>query len=119
MKTIIAGSRHIIDLREVEQAIVDSGFDITEVVCGCARGVDELGRIWGVNNDIVVKDFPADWHAYGKQAGPNRNIEMARYADALIAAWDGVSTGTEHMIRISRMQGLKVHVRRIETRREI
>jgi hypothetical protein len=110
MKTIIAGSRDIIDLDVVERAIRDSGVDITEVVCGCAKGVDELGLIWGTNRDIPVKRFPAQWHEFGKQAGPQRNIEMARYGDALIAVWDGKSKGTAHMIRVAKMQGLRVHV---------
>ena len=113
MKVIIAGSRDIIDRNEVEQAIADSGFEITEVVCGCARGVDELGLIWGTCNDVPVKRMPADWNRYGKQAGRERNIAMARYADALIAVWDGQSSGTHHMIKVAKMQGLKRHVRKI------
>jgi len=119
MKTIIAGSRDIIGLQglnEVEQAIADSGFDVTEVVCGGARGVDELGLIWGTNNDIPVKKFPANWKEFGKSAGPQRNIEMARYADALIAVWDGKSRGSAHMIKVAKMQGLKVHVHLIKER---
>jgi hypothetical protein len=113
MKTIIAGSRDLIGftgLAEVEKAISDSDFDITEVVCGCAKGVDELGLIWGTNHDIPVKRFPAQWNKFGKSAGPQRNIEMARYANALIAVWDGRSKGTAHMIKVAKMQGLKVHV---------
>lgn len=111
MKVIIAGSRDIIDLNEVKQAIADSGFEISEVVCGCARGVDELGMIWATNNDIPVKRMPADWRRYGKQAGRERNIAMARYADALIAVWDGESPGTHHMMKVAKMQGLKRHIR--------
>lgn len=113
MKTIIAGSREILGLRgldEVEQAIRESEFDITEVVCGCAKGVDELGLVWGTNHDINVKRFPAQWHKFGNSAGPQRNIEMARYADALIAVWNGSSKGTAHMIKVAKMQSLKVHI---------
>ena len=111
MKVIIAGSRDIIDMDELKNAINDSEFDITEVVCGGARGVDELGLIWGTNNDKPVKMFKADWHKFGKKAGIRRNIEMGKYADALIALWDGNSRGTDHMIRCAKMQELKVHVR--------
>ena len=118
MRVIIAGSRDIIDMSELEQAIEDSGFDISEVVCGCARGADELGLIWGTNNDIHVKKFPAQWNLFGKAAGKERNIEMARYAGALIALWDGSSSGTAHMIKVAKMQGLKVHVRIIKTKEE-
>lgn len=113
MKVIIAGSRNIIDYGELVAALKESGFDITEVVCGCAKGADELGLIWGTNNDIPVKRMPAQWQ-HGRSAGPQRNVEMARYADALIALWDGQSSGTAHMIKVAKMQGLKVHVRIIE-----
>jgi len=117
MKTIIAGSRDIIDMNELEQAIEESGFEITEVVCGCAKGVDELGLIWGTNNDIPVKRMPADWRL-GKQAGHERNIQMAHYGDSLIAVWDGSSHGTRDMIRVAKMQGLKIYVRNLGERYE-
>ena len=43
MKTIIAGSRSITDIQLLYDAIRESGFQITEVVCGEARGADRLG----------------------------------------------------------------------------
>jgi hypothetical protein len=36
------------------------------------------------------------------------------YADALIAMWDGVSTGTANMIKQATERGLKVHVERYD-----
>jgi hypothetical protein len=114
MKVIIAGSRNIIDMNELKHAINDSEFEITEVVCGCAKGADELGLIWGVDNDIKVKRMPADWRSFGRSAGPQRNVQMARYADALIALWDGTSRGAAHMIKVAKMHGLRVHVRIVE-----
>ena len=46
MKVIIAGSRGVEDYALVEEAVKQSGFDITEVVSGTARGVDLLGEHW-------------------------------------------------------------------------
>jgi hypothetical protein len=40
-------------------------------------------------------------------------VEMADYAEVLIACWDGTSKGTKHMIDIAREKGLKVFVFRI------
>ena len=111
MKTIIAGSRNITDLRLLKRVIKNSGFKITEVVCGGARGVDDLGRKWAENrNRIPVKMFPAKWDEFGKSAGYRRNVEMANYSEALIALWDGVSRGTKHMIDIAIKHDLKVYV---------
>jgi hypothetical protein len=114
MRTIIAGSRDITDLRLLETVIEDSGFDITEVVCGGARGVDALGRTWAGNgNRAPVKMFPAKWDEFGKSAGYRRNVEMADYGEALIAIWDGASRGTKHMIDIATSKGLKIYVRNL------
>jgi hypothetical protein len=111
LKTIIAGSRTITDLRIVEKAIEESGFKIAEVVCGGARGVDDLGRKWAGNGHRVpVKLFPDRWSQFGKSAGHRRNFEMCEYADALIAVWDGKSPWTKNIIEIARKKGLHVFV---------
>jgi hypothetical protein len=109
MKVIIAGCRHIHDLSAVVKAIADSGFKITEVVCGCARGIDRVGRGWAEEHGVSVKSFPPDKDK-GIPGLLARNWDMAFYADALIAVWDGQSTGTKHMIDAARSRGLKVHV---------
>jgi hypothetical protein len=113
MKVIIAGSREITSYVVVQLAVAGSGFDITEVVSGTARGVDQLGELWAFENDIPVKRFPADWKKYGKSAGYKRNQQMAEYADALIAIWDGKSAGTGHMISIAKMKQLPVYVHNV------
>lgn len=113
MKTIIAGSRDIVNMDHIMFAISVSGFHITEVVSGTARGVDRLGEEWAKANSVPVKSFPADWDRYGKSAGHRRNTEMALYADALIAVWDGVSSGTHDMILKARNRKLKVFIHRV------
>jgi hypothetical protein len=112
MRTIIAGSRSITDYDTVALAVELSGFDVTEVVSGTARGVDELGERWARQKGVPCRRFPADWERYGRSAGYWRNEEMARNADALVAVWDGVSRGTGHMIDIARREGLKVFIGR-------
>jgi hypothetical protein len=110
MKTIIAGSRTITDYKIVEKAIKKSGFKITEIVSGAARGIDRLGEKYGYENKIPVIQFPAKWNELGRSAGYIRNAEMAEYADALIAIWDRKSKGTKHMIDLARSKKLKVFV---------
>lgn len=110
MKTIIAGSRDCTDMNQLLAAIRKCGWSVSEVVCGMARGADELGRQWASRNQIPVKKFPANWTRYGKSAGYRRNCEMADNADALIALWDGKSRGTKHMIDIAYTRGLAVFI---------
>jgi len=99
MKVIIAGSRSIIKLFLIQDAVEKSQFNITEVVSGCAIGVDSLGEYYAKINNIPIKQFPAPWDHYGKAAGAIRNVRMADYADAAIIVWDGVSKGSKHMIK--------------------
>ena len=99
MKIIIAGGRRIEDFEVVLTAIKESKFQITEVVCGCAKGVDTLGEVWATMSNLPVKKFPADWGRYGKVAGPVRNAQMADYADGLILIWDGESRGSKNMLQ--------------------
>lgn len=110
MKTIIAGSRDIDDYAVVAFAVKKSGYHITEVVSGAARGVDRLGEVWAERNDVQISSFPANWKKHGKSAGYKRNAEMVVYADALIAIWDGESRGTAHTIKLAKKHGLKVFV---------
>lgn len=108
LKVIIAGSRTITDYNEVHLAVQRSGFNISEVVCGMARGVDSLGKIYAENNNIPIAQFPALWDTYGKQAGFMRNEEMAKYADALILVWDGRSKGSQHMLNLAKKYNLSI-----------
>ena len=113
MKTIIAGGRNITDFAVVQQAVLDSGYFITEVVSGAARGVDTLGEGWASLNHVAIKRFPANW-CLGRGAGHIRNAQMAEYADALIAVWDGESRGTHNMITQAKLEGLNVYVHRVD-----
>lgn len=100
-------------MAHVRRAIIDSKFEITEVVSGFARGVDLLGELWATRNFITFKRFPADWDRFGKSAGYKRNVEMSEYAEALIAIWDQKSPGTKSMIEIATKRGLKVYIHRV------
>jgi len=110
MRVIIAGTRTIDRLAILEDAIKRSAFDITEVVSGGARGVDKLGELWARQHGIKCTVKAANWERDGKRAGYLRNVEMAKYADALLAIWDGTSPGTGMMIRIAKERGLRVFV---------
>lgn len=106
MKVVIAGTRYkdkqnkipFDDFKLVVEAVERSGFEITEVVCGMAIGVDKLGEQYAIMKGIAVKEMPANWTAHGKSAGPIRNRQMAEYADAAVIVWDGVSDGSRNMI---------------------
>lgn len=111
MRVIIAGSRGITDPSLVWDAIQSAPFfaQMTEVVHGGAKGVDQLASVL-TSVKWPEKVFQPDWNTHGRAAGPIRNRQMAEYADALVAVWDGVSRGTANMIAEMRKLGKPVHV---------
>ena len=109
MRVIIAGSRNINDYNLVLAAIKHSGFEISEVVSGGCLGVDQLGERWAKENNIPIKRFKADWEKYGKSAGPKRNLQMAKGADALIVVKTAFSRGSLNMMGTATSMGLKVY----------
>ena len=118
LKVIVAGGRDFNDqelMRESMDYFITGlcgwdGKDNIEIVSGNARGADRHGEVYAYHNQMPVVQFPADWSAYGKSAGPRRNRQMADYADVLVAFWDGKSRGTKHMIDTAHEAGLQVHV---------
>jgi hypothetical protein len=114
MKIIIAGGRDFNDIHKVMESVDHhlskcKHLDI-EIVSGTANGADKLGEEYAELRDYKVAQFKPDWDKYGKGAGYKRNVEMADYADALVAFWDGKSKGTMHMINIAKKKGIQVKI---------
>lgn len=109
MKTIIAGSRGMDNYEFIKSTILESGFEITEVVSGGARGADRLGERYAKEMGIPIKQFIPDWDGLGKKAGHVRNREMGDYADALIVVIIDDSKGSVGMYEYATKKGLKVH----------
>lgn len=108
MKLIIAGSRKFVPEEEHVDwldSILDNN-DIIEVVSGAQSGADEFGEEWAEAHGIKVTRFPADWTKFGKAAGPIRNGQMAKYADA--AALLPGNEGTMNMRKQALANGLVV-----------
>lgn len=139
MKTIIAGSRDIPKERAFYGiglcmgVMSKKGMNVTEIVSGGARGVDKFGEEIGAQYGIPVKPMPVtdeEWSditvpgavvkvnkwgkKYNARAGHNRNARMAEYAEALIAIWDGKSSGTKDMIEVAQKKGMPVEIYRTD-----
>lgn len=120
-RVVVAGSRSIRDEDAVRRVLESSPMqwrDRTpaEMVTGGADGVDsismEVARDEASRWDSLSV-FEPEWGQYGPQAGPLRNEEMATYGDALIAIWDGNSSGTENMIETALDAGIPVYVEKV------
>ena len=117
MKLIIAGSRTFTDykkLSEVCDQFLQDQTDI-EIVSGAYyKGADKLGEQYAKERGYKLTQFPAYWKRFGRTAGPLRNEQMANYANALIAFWDGNSKGTKHMIELAKSRGLTISIHQIK-----
>lgn len=112
---IIAGSRGFTDY-ELLREKCDKFFSSrkpTHIISGSAKGADLLGQRYADERGIPCILMPAQWDTYGKRAGFIRNQQMLDLADATIAFWDGASSGTRHMIAITRQAGLPCRVIRV------
>lgn len=120
MRLIIAGGRTFNNYEKIKLEVMNFLIElakddkiVTTIVSGKAIGVDRLGERFARELSLNVDPFPADWKnidvepcvigknkygEYNKLAGHNRNEEMAKHSDCLIAFWDGNSTGTKDMI---------------------
>lgn len=123
MKIIIAGGRDVTDYRIMLDAIIKSGYwklykNKIEVISGMARGADALGVEFAKRNGLVLHEFRPDWDGLGKAAGHIRNADMGKYAKAhngaLLALWDGISTGTRSMVAWAEKNKLEHYVYRTD-----
>lgn len=115
MRCIIAGGRDFNDYGRLEKVMDNCPYEITEVVCGKARGADSLGEKWALERGDHVEYFVPDWEGLGKRAGFARNADMAEYAcengsvnGLLVAFWDKKSKGTKSMIDLATKKGMVV-----------
>ena len=118
-RVIIAGSRHYCNYNKLVakcDAILANKLNDHDceviVVSGCAQGADALGERYAWRHHLKVERYPADWENLGKAAGPIRNEEMAKNADALIAfpLYGVPNRGTYDMIQRARQHHLLVRV---------
>ena len=94
MKVAIIGSRTL-QVKNLEQYLPQ---EITEIVSGGARGIDTCAKNYAAEHHIQLTEFLPNYREYGKSAPLKRNLEIIRYADIVIAFWDGKSHGTKFVI---------------------
>ena len=104
MKTIIAGGRQYTP-RAQDYMLLDS-LGITTVLSGGASGADQLGERWASTRGVPLLRFVAEWGKHGKAAGPIRNREMAKHAEAIVLFSGGA--GTKNMKQEALKAGLKI-----------
>ena len=115
-KVIIAGSRGFNDyglLRAKVDILLSrkvSALNEIVILSGHCNGADLLGEKYAREKKYRVETYLPNWDMYGRAAGPIRNAEMARNANALIAFWDEKSPGTKNMINEAQENKLEIRI---------
>ncbi len=80
------------------------------IISGGAVGADTRAERYAALRKIPLTVFPADWSAYGRQAGFIRNLDIIANCEELVAFHDGNSPGTAHSIKAARLANKPVYV---------
>ena len=96
MKLAIVGSRTL-NIRNIEQYLPQG---VTEIVSGGAKGIDTAAAEYAKANGLTFTEFLPNYARFKKSAPLKRNQEIAQYADAVLAFWDGISKGTMHTVTL-------------------
>lgn len=103
MRLAVIGSRDFNDyiLLSMELDIIVQQNNINTIISGGARGADYLAKEYAINNNLMYKEFPADWNKFGSSAGFIRNKDIVDDCNYLVAFWDNKSKGTKHSIELA------------------
>ena len=111
-RLVVAGSRGF-DSYERLSAELDkylAGRSNVTIISGTARGADRLGEKYAQAHGYKIEQMPAQWAKYHQGAGPIRNKQMVKTADAVLVFWDNESTGTKNIIECARAENIPCKV---------
>lgn len=111
MRVAIVGSRNIENEESVYELLCRYvPANTTEIVSGGATGIDTLAEVYAERNRLRLTVFKPDYKNFGKRAPLVRNEEIIRYAQYVLAFWDGISHGTAHTVATCVAFGVPVKV---------
>lgn len=81
---------------------------ISVLIHGDARGVDQMAGNFGIGCSLEVIEFKADWKKYGKGAGHIRNKQMIDEGKPELGVAFPGGKGTANMIKQLKAAGIPV-----------
>lgn len=116
MKLAVIGSRTLKQrevLTVIAQVVGRAKTPVTEIITGGANGVDAIAEYYAKTEGIKMTVFYPQYQAHGRRAPLIRNNVIIEEAEAMLAIWDGESSGTRYTIEKAKREGLKVMVVRL------
>ncbi len=107
---LVCGARDYADMNRVYVVLdeLDRERPVVMVIHGGSSGADRFASNWACERGVHQRDFPADWRAHGKAAGPIRNRRMLEEGEPdLVIAFPG-GRGTADMVRQAKAAGVPV-----------
>lgn len=110
MRVLGCGDRNWKDRELIYRHLKDLSED-TVIIIGMCRGADLLIYEVAIELGFTILKFPAEWHKYGRAAGPIRNKQMLIEGkpDVVMAFHSNinVSKGTKDMLKQADAAGVK------------
>ncbi len=106
MKTAIIGSRGL-TVSDLDKYLPDG---TNEIVSGGAKGIDSCAKEYALSHGLPITEFLPEYEKYGRSAPLKRNLEIIKYADIVLAFWDGRSKGTKYVIDNCKKTGVEVKI---------
>ena len=106
MRTAIIGSRGL-TVSDLDKYLPDG---TNEIVSGGAKGIDSCAKEYALSHGLPITEFLPEYEKYGRSAPLKRNLEIIKYADIVLAFWDGRSKGTKYVIDNCKKTGVEVKI---------
>ena len=91
-------------------AFAQCGWSNTVAVTGGDAELDSLGEAWANERGIPVKRFRTECERHGAAAEVLRNRQMAEYAEALVALWNGKNCRAGALVKEATERGKRVYI---------
>jgi len=112
-KLLVCGTRSKVSYAERVFSFLDaeknSLYDrevLLEIIEGCCPdSADQYAEQWAKKNGVPIQHFPSHSGNYLQ-----RNIEMVKVCNEVLAFWDGFSYGTAHTIATAILWDKPVHI---------
>lgn len=116
-KVIVAGGRDFENyeymMEKLDELFLKSSIfknQKIKIISGMAKGTDTLAIRYADERKLTKIMFPANWKEHPRMAGILRNEDMLTIATHLVAFWNGISSGTKHMIEIASKKGIPIWI---------
>lgn len=110
MKTLIVGSKIVVEYDDLVNAIKYAPFQPTKIISTSNRWGDQLGERYARENNLPISYFNIPIYFPPNVEIVHQLYEMLSFIDALIILWAGMSIDTQMIARIAYEKKIKTSI---------